>query len=406
MWGAAIFAMVFILMAQPADDAAPARPADGAPVRVAGQDRAPPEKRVGMPVGAIEEGPPQTYRLDRRNTGRSPYVGPRSAEVRWTFTAQSRITAQAVVDASGNVYVGSHDGHLYALSPHGQLRWKRFLSGPVYSTALVEGDSIYVGSDADSFFKLRASDGEILFRIAVGDDADSGVTRAPDGTIHFAAGKHLYAIDADGEVKWRFEAREKIYSTPAVDADGTVYVGSQDDHLYAVAADGRMRWSYETRDDVDGSPVIGDDGTIYFGSDDRHVYAVSRDGALRWSTDLEGYVRAALALGTDGSLLAAVYGPRPRLVALEADGGEVRWYFPVTVADSAEVGVHSGPLVDRDGNIYFGAHDDYLYALRGSGDLRFILETHADVDAPPVLTPDGTLLVGSDDGRLYALHTP
>lgn len=409
MWVAAIAAMAFILMArEPAEDPPPAESPDGSPVRVAGRDEAPPQKRAHLPTRPPEPGPPRSYRLDRRHTARSPYVGPSSAELRWAFETEGRITGQAVVDGEGNVYFGSHDGHLYAVSRHGTLRWKRFLGDRVYSTPLVDDEAgrLYVGSDANTFWALSTADGEVQWRLATEDDADTGVTRSSDGKLFFASGKHLYAVHPDGTVEWRFEARSKIYSTPAVDDDGTIYVGSQDDHLYAVAPDGRMRWSYETRGDVDASPVIGDDGTIYFGSDDRHVYAVTRDGALRWSAPLGGYVRAPLALGTDRSVLAGVYGPRPRVVSLDAATGDVRWFFPVTVADSSEIGVHSGPLVDREGQIYFGAHDDYLYALAQTGELRWIFEASADVDGSPVLAPDGTLYVGADDGRLYALHTP
>jgi outer membrane protein assembly factor BamB len=91
-------------------------------------------------------------------------------------------------------------------------------------------------------------------------------------------------------------------------------------------------------------------------------------------------------------------------VSLDGRTGEVVWYFPVTVTDSSEVGVHSGPLVDRGGNVYVGAHDDYLYALTSDGQLRWILGARGDVDSSPVLVPDGTLLVGADDGILYAIR--
>ncbi|MEM9193484.1 MAG: PQQ-binding-like beta-propeller repeat protein [Myxococcota bacterium] len=407
MWGAAITVMLFIWLAGGSvqDEV---RPTDqsGIPIRVAGEDNAPNETRVNLPVRPPSKGPPQTFRGDRRHTARSAAEGPRSADLAWRFESGARITAQAVLGPDGSVYVGSHDGHLYALSEHGVERWKRNLGDRIYSTPAVDEDgNVYVGSDADTFFSFSPS-GDPRWRLETEGDADTGVTIADDGTVHFAAGKSLYAVARDGTAKWRFDAQGKIYTTPAVDDDGTVYVGSQDDHLYAVAADGLMRWSYQTRGDIDSSPVIGDDGTIFFGSDDHHVYGVDRDGELRWSTDLDGYVRAPVALAFDGSIIAGTYGPRPRIASLDAETGQVRWFFPVTVADSAEIGIAAGATVDREGNIYIGAHDDYIYSLAPSGEMRWIFEANGDVDSSPILGPDGTLYVGSDDRYLYAIRTP
>jgi outer membrane protein assembly factor BamB len=406
MWAGAIAATLLIWFAQPDDSPEATRPPPASDdVRRPDDDPAPAERRTGIPVSAPEEGPPRMFRNDRRHTGRSPYRGPNGAELAWRFDSEDRINGQAVVAADGTIYFGSHDRHLYALSPHGTERWKRDLGGAIFATPLVDAaGNVYCGSDGDQFASFTSS-GELRFRLATEGDADTGVVQSPTGAIHFAAGKYLYTVDTDGNVAWRFEAREKIFSTPAVDEDGTVYFGSQDDHFYAVAADGRMRWAYETGDDNDASAVIGDDGTLYFGSDDHHVYALSRDGALVWSADLEGYVRGPLALGVGGAVLAVTYGPRPRLVSLDGGDGRLVWFFPVTVTDSSEVGVHSGPLVDREGDVYFGAHDDYLYAITAAGEMRWIFAARGDVDGPPVLTPDGTLLFGSDDGSLYAIRT-
>jgi len=404
MWAGAIAAALLIWLSQPAEETITPVPT-GDDVRRPDGELAPDETRVGMPVAAPEEGPPRSFRNDRRHTGRSPYRGPAAAEVAWTFEAGDRINGQAVVAPDGTIYVGSHDHQLYALNPHGTERWSRDLGDPIYSTPLVDAEgNVYCGSDGNRFVSFTPA-GEQRFRIDTEGDADTGVVQAPDGTIIFVAGRHLYAIDTDGAVKWRFEAREKFFSTPAVDDDGTIYVGSQDDHFYAIAPDGRMRWSYETEGDNDASAVIGDDGKIYFGSDDHRVYALSRDGDLVWSTDLEGYVRGPLALAAGGAILAPTYGPRPRLVSLDGGDGHIVWFFPVTVTDSTEAGVHSGPLVDAEGNIYFGAHDDYLYAITASGEIRWIFGAHGDVDGPPILTEDGTLIFGADDGLLYALRT-
>jgi outer membrane protein assembly factor BamB len=117
-----------------------------------------------------------------------------------------------------------------------------------------------------------------------------------------------------------------------------------------------------------------------------------------------GYVRAPVALGAGASVIAGVFGPRPRIVSLAASDGRIRWEFAVTVADSPQLGIASGALVDVDGNIFVGAHDDYLYSLTPDGELRWALATGGDVDGSPVLGTDGTLFVGADDRRMYALR--
>jgi outer membrane protein assembly factor BamB len=69
-----------------------------------------------------------------------------------------------------------------------------------------------------------------------------------------------------------------IESSPAVGADGTVYIGSQDNHLYAVDGTGTQKWKFETGDHIDSSPAVGADGTVYIGSYDNYLYAIDGTG--------------------------------------------------------------------------------------------------------------------------------
>lgn len=400
LWAAAIAALVVIYFTQePAPDPR-RRTADGATVHDP-DDRAPPAE-IGAPPRAPEGGAPRQYRQDRRHTGRSPFVGPAAADVAWSYETGDHVSGQAVVGDDGTIYVGSHDHHVYAITREGTQRWRRDLRGPIYSTPALIGDRLFVGSDADYLSCLDAATGTIVWALHTEDDADTGIAIAPDGTLVFGAGRDVFAVSQDGEVRWRFRTGLKVFSAPAIDDDGTIYVGSQDDHLYAIAPDGRMRWRYHVNDDVDGTPAIGDDGTIYFGSDDHHLYALRRDGTLRFSTDLDGDIRAPVGLGLDGAVIVSVFPPRPRVISVDGETGAIRWEFPITTSDSG-ASVQSGALVDRDGNLYVGADDDFVYSLEPNGRMRWFAQTQANVDGEPILTPEGLLLVGSDDHRLYAI---
>jgi outer membrane protein assembly factor BamB len=367
-------------------------------------------------LGEVQGGqvPFRSYRGDARHTGRTAIVGPREPHLRFAFATGGMIKSQVVVDDAGRLWFGTlgapgagldappQSGELIALDRRGQVLLRRELGADVYSTPLVTSDRVYVGSDADRFFSFTFA-GERRFVLETGDDADVGATLGADDVVYFSAGSSLWALERSGTARFRFEAQSKIYTSPAIAADGTLYVGSQDDYLYAISPSGEQLWRARADDDIDSSPVVGDDGAIYFGSDDRHVHALEPSGRERFSVDVGGYVRAPVALTHDGGVVAAVMGPRPRIVSLDAQTGAVRFSFDLPMTESPEMGALSGPLVDGEGSIYFGGHDDFIYSLSRTGGLRWAFHVEGDVDAPPTLDADGTLYVGCDDGRLYAL---
>ena len=71
---------------------------------------------------------------------------------------------------------------------------------------------------------------------------------------------------ATNALKWAYTTGGAVVSSPAIGADGTVYVGSEDDKLYAIDPDGSLKWAYTTGGAVYSSPAIGADGTVYVGS--------------------------------------------------------------------------------------------------------------------------------------------
>jgi outer membrane protein assembly factor BamB len=345
---------------------------------------------------------------DPRHTHRSAGLAPSTLPiVAWARDVGGPVEAQVTASPDGQtLYVASLGGALTALArDDGSVRWTVALGDRVYATPCVAADgTVYVGSDAKKFLALTPT-GQTKWSFDTDGDADTGAVIAGDGLVVFAAGRMVYGVDAAGQARWRFAARRKVFTGPAIGTQGRIYFGSQDHHVYALAADGRPAWSLDLGVDIDGAPAIDDRGAVFVGTDGDEVVRVDADdGHVVWRAPLGGYVRGTLSIARNGDVLAGVYGPRPRQVRLRADDGAVRGELAVQGTGAREFGVHGGAMEDAAGTLVFGAQDDALYAVDASSHLLWRFLTGGDVDAPATLLDDGTLIVGSDDGTVRALR--
>jgi outer membrane protein assembly factor BamB len=74
----------------------------------------------------------------------------------------------------------------------------------------------------------------------------------------------MYALNArDGSLKWKFPVYGSIYSSPAIDARGTLYTGSSVEHVYAIdSTSGEAVGEYNAGASVWAAPSIRPDGTL------------------------------------------------------------------------------------------------------------------------------------------------
>jgi large repetitive protein len=216
-----------------------------------------------------------------------------------------------------------------------------------------------------------------------------------DGTIYVGSDDHnLYAINPDGSQKWSFATGGWVDSSPAIGADGTIYVGS-DDNLYAINPDGSQKWSFTTGGWVSSSPAIGADGTIYVGSHDHNLYAINPDGSQKWRFTTGGDVDSSPAIGGDGTIYVGSIDNK--LYAINPDGSQ-KWSF--TTGDY----VYSSPAIGAGGTIYVGSYDYNLYAINPDGSQKWSFTTGGGIGSSPAIGADGTIYVGSGDDKLYAIN--
>lgn len=250
-----------------------------------------------------------------------------------------------------------------------------------------------------------AQDGSQQWRVTVGGAGGgyisySSPALSPDGTTLYigvirGSGGRIIAVTREGGVKWWIDQPDFIDSTPAVGADGTIYIGGGDGRLYALnPLNGSPKWTFPTGTFITSSPAIGADGTIYFGAADNRLHAVRPDGTERWSFRVDDIIDSSPAIGADGTLYVGSYDQN--LYAVSPDGLE-RWRFGTGGR------IFSSPAIARDGTIYVGSGDQRLYAIAPDGSRKWDYLTNGDIQSSPVLGADGTIYFAADVS-FYALR--
>lgn len=309
--------------------------------------------------------------------------------VKWTFAAKGQVISSPAI-ADGGAFVGSTDGHLYAVDlANGALRWAFPTGARITSSPAVTNGSVYFGSYDGTFYAVGASDGALKWKFATG------------GERRFAA-KHIHGVMPASETMP--DPFDFYLSSPAV-VNGVVYFGSGDGNVYALdAASGALKWKYQTGDVVHASPAVAD-GVVYVGSWDSYFYALdAASGSVRWrfKTGEDPAVHNQVGIQSSAAVADGVvyFGCRDsKLYAVDARSGQQVWAF-----DNKGSWVISSPAV-RDGRVYFATSDTGLLHVVDSKSGAAIAKldfNHWLMFSSPALAGD-MLYIGSHAGKLLAI---
>ncbi len=305
--------------------------------------------------------------------------------------------------------------------------------------------------------EARESGVGILWEVPREGGSYTNLAMGLDGTLVAVFDREgLTAFTAGGQKKWYFHIGKNTETTPAISADGTVYVGSDDGNLYAIAPDGLQKWMYETNGgSIRSSVAVGKDGTVYVapGSGGSTICAVTPAGDIAWkyennessaASDLavdnegtvyftdykgnlcavsEGYLKWSIRIrrpfqsyapliGPDGTvyndgMVDVENGDAPsdgsggqkrtsyRLLAVEPEGRE-KWAFEL------EDSLRYRPAVAADGTVYVGVRTN-LFALTVDGQKKWTCDLAGSIASGPVIGPDGTIYLVLDKNRFCAV---
>ncbi|MCK5786042.1 MAG: PQQ-binding-like beta-propeller repeat protein [Candidatus Sabulitectum sp.] len=349
------------------------------------------------------------YMHDAQNTGKTDIAIQEGLTLSWTHTPPQAAPGwqwnQPALDDEGNIYYGA--GYYFlSVTPEGILRWSvqtdyAFI-GP---SALNDGFVYFPCSEGDLY--AYTEDGELSWSYPMVQPVNCGVTVGPDGTIYIGDttsetvdNTYLYAINPDGSEKWTlcFTEADGIYTTPALDTDGTkLYAAPGDFNFYAFnSATGAEVWSYEYNAMINllySSPSVADiSGSKYilFG-DLGNMNAVywtflDENGSMRWHTTMSNSIQQSAAIDPEGYFYLASNAGTLKKVDTS---GALIW------SRAFSQGYLSNPIVEGNGRVLIGTESGYLHILDQN--------TGSTLESIYLGDSVGSPIVG-DNGEVYVLH--
>jgi outer membrane protein assembly factor BamB len=354
--------------------------------------------------------------------------------VLWRYNVGAGIYySSPAIGGDSSIYFGSGilpqktAGSVYALTKSGVLRWSYATANSLFSPAIGNDGTIYIQDHRNSVYAFTTN-GLLKWtynqydHVVPHNVGQHTPAIGADGTVYIPGDDGLHAVDpATAATKWRF--RHPVYpgrgclSSPVIGGDGTIYVTIGEDMLFAVRPDGSGKWSFSFTNDWEmsfTSPAIDANGVIYVGAEGywlgqtaSNIYAVNPNGTLKWKYEVEGgrFVRSSPVIGPAGTVIIATKANGSSLpakvLALSANGQKL-WDYTVEGVHATPDDVYSTPAIGADGVIYFGAETSYLYAIGMDGNLRWKFNMIGSANWSSVaITGDGMMYLGTMTGSNY-----
>jgi len=268
------------------------------------------------------------------------------------------------------LYVASTDGNVYALNTSdGSQKWAASIGGYLRGSPLLstDGSLLYEPQPFGGFKTITTSSGAIAQTTLINGSIAGSLASSPDGTVVYVAtnNDYVYGVSAPtasnkGQLS-PFYLDGEAFATPAVDANGNIYVttnlGSLDSFAPSSSA---PRWIFSTASHTaSGSTPAIFNGIAYFGAGDGNLYAINAsNGQQVWSAHTGGNVGSSAAVASGNSML------------------------------------------------YVGSEDGNVYALNATtGAYVWSRGTGAAITSSPALGPDGSLWVASTSGELFRFQS-
>ena len=266
--------------------------------------------------------------------------------LKWSFQVDGNTSVSPVLDLSGNIFIGTDAGSIFAISD-------RVVQGLRLSTLWPKTSPIQEKVTGSPM--LNVSYKKLCYTTTIINSTNNNSSS-------------IYVLDVSNvTIDWSNNlVNGCIYTTPSLNINKNhVYVGDNSGNVYAYdMSNGNPIWPTLNVQDMNLSAIAVDEinNYIYFTSQ----YALN---------------------------------------VVDSSNGILKWQFPINDRYNTSIpsnAINSIPTFDTNNNIYFGAYDTYLYCINGIDHLyKWRYKTGGHIQAMPIIGNNNNIYVSSSDGYLY-----
>jgi outer membrane protein assembly factor BamB len=146
---------------------------------------------------------------------------------------------------------------------------------------------------------LHAATGQVAFTFNTAEEIKLQPVTGADGSLYVLDKKNVYALNPDGSLRFTFQLpADEFLMTPAFSPDGAILYAPVKELLYALdTATGVEVGQIELDSDISASPAVDAEGNLYVGTDDKSLRIINPSGQVFTRLRLpDKVVQPALAL--------------------------------------------------------------------------------------------------------------
>lgn len=256
----------------------------------------------------------------------------------WTFTDATDHWVASPLVVGDKLFAPNADGNLYILDLSDGRSQKQAaavvkLAGRLWAQPITDGERVFVTSLDHSVFAIDIETYDIVWHEDVGAAIPGSPAIGADGMLYVGSlASQLEKFDPQtGHHESVLDAEQWVWSTPVVDGDA-LYFGDLKGNFYSFnTSTGELNWSVQPDGPITANAIVQNDN-ILLATESGNIYALDKDGKTLWFEDvrdekLNGKIYTSPIIASDLILIAPLE-TEFNLTALDTNGRTVWTFVP------------------------------------------------------------------------------